>query len=99
MEGLVMTIRARRIVSAGALAIASVAAPLAVAFTAGTGNAVAAPCLAWYGNKDDGVCMGYSNGNPTNIGSTNYGTYGPNGQFGVSSGPIAPGQTWTQPIG
>jgi hypothetical protein len=93
-----MTIRARRIVTAGALALASVAAPLAVALTAGTGSASAAPCLAWYGNKDDGVCLGYSNGNPTNVG-TPWGTFGPNGNSGISTGPLLPGQTWTQGIG
>jgi hypothetical protein len=99
MEGPVMTIRARRIVSAGALAVAAVAAPLAIALTAGTGSAEAAPCLAWYGNKEDGICLGYSNGSPTNVGTPNFGTYGPSGQFGVSTSPLLPGQTWTQPIG
>lgn len=94
-----MIIRARRIATAGALAVAAVAAPIAVALTAGTGSAEAAPCLAWYGNKEDGVCLGYSNGSPTNIGTPNWGTYGPNGSLGVSTGPLLPGQTWTQGIG
>ncbi len=95
-----MTIRAPRLVSAGALAVATVAAPLAIALTSGTGHAVeAAPCLAWYGNKEDGICLGYSNGNATNIGTPNFGTYGPNGGLGVSTSPLLPGQTWTRGIG
>ena len=94
-----MIIRARRLVTAGALAVAVVAAPLAVAFTSATSGSVdAAPCLAWYGNKEDGVCLGYSNGNPTNIG-TPFGTLGPNGNSGISSGPLLPGQTWNQGVG
>ncbi len=94
-----MTIRARRFVSAGAFAVAAVAAPLAIAFTGGPGHTVdAAPCLAWYGNKEDGICLGYSNGNPTNIG-TPFGTYGPNGSSGISTGPLLPGQTWTRGVG
>ena len=93
-----MTISARRIVSAGALTVATVAAPLAIAFTSGAGQAAAAPCLAWYGNQEDGICLGYSNGNPTNIGTPNFGTFGPNNGLGVSTGNLAPGQTWRQPI-
>ncbi|WP_193561242.1 DUF7155 family protein [Mycolicibacterium hodleri] len=93
-----MTIRVRRVASAGALAVAAVAAPLAIAMSSGPGHAVdAAPCLAWYGNKEDGICLGYSNGNPTNVG-TPFGVYGPNGSSGISTGPILPGQTWRQPI-
>ena len=94
-----MTIRARRIVSAGALAVASVAAPLAVALISGAGSAEAAPCLAWYGNKEDNICLGYSNGNPTNIGTPDFGRFGPNGSVGVSTGSLLPGQTWTRGIG
>lgn len=94
-----MIIRARRIVSAGALAVATVSAPLAIALTSGAGQAVAGPCLSWYGNQEDGICLGYSNGNPTNIGTPNYGSYGPNsGLGGVSTGNLAPGQTWRVPL-
>ncbi len=94
-----MTIRARRLFSAGALAVAAAAAPLAIALTGGSGHAEAAPCLAWYGNKEDGICLGYSNGNATNIGTPNFGNNGSNGGFGVSTSPLLPGQTWTQGIG
>ncbi|MET0475534.1 MAG: hypothetical protein ABW001_12960 [Mycobacterium sp.] len=98
-----MTIRAHRLVAAGALAIAAVAAPLTIALSTGAGQAVAGPaCLAWYGSQADGVCLSYSNGNPTSIG-TPWGAYGPNSGIGVGgyngggivSGPLLPGHTYT----
>jgi hypothetical protein len=100
-----MTIRAHRLVAAGAFAVAAVAAPIAVALSAGASQSVAGPaCLAWYGNKEDGVCLGYSNGNPTNVG-TPWGVYGPSGGIGtggynggVVAGPLLPGQTWSGPV-
>jgi hypothetical protein len=93
-----MTIRARRFVAAGAFAVAAVATPLAIAMAGGAGETVAAPCLATVTtNGSDPVCVGYSNGNPTNIG-TPWGTYGPNGGSGFSTGKLAPGQTWRQPL-
>jgi hypothetical protein len=107
VERHLMTIRAHRLVSAGALALAAAAAPLAIALSAGAGQAVAAPaCLAWVGNQDDGNCVGYSNGSPTSVG-TPWGEYGPNGGLGVGgyngggivSGPLMPGHTYTSPVG
>src|SRR3954452_16710157 len=99
MEGPVMTTRARRIVSAGALAVDAVAGPLVIGLTGGTGQALAGPnCLAWYGNQEDGHCLSYSNGNGVNIGSP-FGVYGPNGTAGAINGPLLPGQTWNSSIG
>jgi hypothetical protein len=93
-----MTIRAHRIASAAALAVAAVAAPLAVALSTGAGQAAASPrCLAWYGNQADGVCLSYSNGNGVNVG-TPFGVYGPNGSPGGIYGPLLPGRTWNTPI-
>jgi hypothetical protein len=102
-----MTIRAHRVVAAGALAVAAVAAPIAISLSSGNAaQSVAGPaCLAWYGNKEDGVCLSYSNGNGVNVGTPDLGVYGPNsgslpgGGIGVSSGPLLPGQTWNVPIG
>ena len=102
-----MTIRAHRVVAAGALAVAAVAAPIAISLSSGNAaQSVAGPaCLAWYGNKEDGVCLSYSNGNGVNVGTPDLGVYGPNsgsmpgGGFGVSTGPLVPGQTWNVPIG
>jgi len=97
-----MTIRASRLVSAGALAVAAVAAPLAIGLSSGAGQAVAAPaCLAWFGSMGDGQCLSYSNGNGVNVG-TPFGVYGPHGGTGVGgynggviAGPLLPGQTWS----
>ena len=102
-----MTIRAHRVVAAGALAVAAVAAPIAISLSIGNAaqSVAGPPCLAWYGNKEDGVCLGYSNGNGVNVGTPDLGVYGPNsgslpgGGIGVSSGPLLPGQTWNVPIG
>lgn len=103
-----MTDRAHRLVAAGAMAVAAVAAPLAIAFTSGSTQAVAAPaCLSWYGNQEDGICLSYSNGNGINVGTPDIGVYGPNsgaangrgGGIGVTTGPLLPGQTWTRGIG
>jgi hypothetical protein len=102
-----MTIRAHRVVAAGALAVAAVAAPIAISLSSGNAaQSVAGPaCLAWYGNREDGVCLSYSNGNGVNVGTPDLGVYGPNsgslpgGGIGVSTGPLLPGQTWNVPIG
>ena len=94
-----MTSRARRYATAGALAVAAVAAPLTIALTGSGQASTNAACLAWYGNKEDGVCLSYSNVQGYNIGTPNYGSYGPNGQFGVSTSPLLPGQTWSQGMG
>jgi hypothetical protein len=103
-----MTIRAHRLVSAGALAVAAVAAPLAISLSTGAGQAVAGPsCLSTVTtNGSDPVCVGYSNGNPTSVG-TPWGVYGPNGGTGVGgyngggliSGPLLPGRTLTSSSG
>jgi len=102
-----MTIRAHRVVAAGALAVAAVAAPIAISLSIGNAaqSVAGPPCLAWYGNKEDGVCLGYSNGNGVNLGTPDMGVYGPNsgampgGGIGVSTGPLLPGQTWNVPVG
>jgi hypothetical protein len=91
--------RLRSIAVAGSLALATVAAPVVVALTAGAGQAVAGPCLAWYGNKEDGICLGTSNGNGVTIGTPDFGVYGPDSGVGVSSGPLLPGRTWTRSAG
>lgn len=101
-------IRTRRLVAAGALAVASAAAPML--FATATAQAVpdlaAGPkCLAWFGNKEDGKCLSYSNGSPVLAGTPDFGVYGPasgskpGGGVGVVTGPLLPGTTWTQSIG
>ncbi len=80
----------RRVAVAGVLAVVPLAFPAA---------AVAeGKCLAWFGARDEGICMGYSNGNPTYIGTPSVGVYGPGGGLGVTTGPLLPGQTINQGI-
>jgi hypothetical protein len=92
----------RRAVVAGWLALAALTLPAVAAVSApeitttATGN-----CLAWFGSRGDGQCIGYSNGSPTYIGTPQGGYLGPgynNGVPGVSSGPLLPGQTFTQNV-
>jgi hypothetical protein len=104
-----MTIRAHRLVAAGSLAVAALAAPIAIALTsADAAGTVAGPkCLSHVGNIEDNVCAGYSSGNGINVGTPDIGVYGPNsgvangrgGGIGVTTGPLLPGQTWNVPIG
>ena len=101
-----MTIRAHRLVAAGALAVAAVAAPIAIALTSvNAAQTDAAPCLSWYGNREDNICLSYSNGNGINVGTPDLGIYGPNsgsipgGGIGITTGNLLPGQTWNKPIG
>ncbi|MDH6245816.1 hypothetical protein [Mycobacterium sp. OTB74] len=92
-----MTIRASRLCVAAALAAAAAAVPVMVAFSSpGEQHMADGRCLAWIGNKDDGNCVGRSNGQPINAG-TPWGIWGPSGG-GINTGPLLPGQTWNQPL-
>ncbi|MBS1695022.1 MAG: hypothetical protein JST91_22655 [Actinobacteria bacterium] len=95
--------RVRRLIGIGAFAVAAVAAPFAAsALTASAGQeTVAGPaCLAWFGNKEDGRCLSYSNGSPVVGGMppVAWGSPG-SGNPGVTTGPILPGTTISQGIG
>jgi hypothetical protein len=93
-----MSNRARLI--AGAFVAAAVAVPLyaAAASTAGPQVTAAPPCLAWFGNKEDGKCLSYSNGNGVNVGAPGF--YGGNSpDSGFYTGPLIPGTTIQQGIG
>ena len=55
-------------------------------------------CLAWFGNKEDGKCLCYSNGQPVWVGTPQFnGGNGPDA--GRSTGPLLPGTTINQGIG
>jgi len=87
---------------AAALVVA-VSAPLLAAVAASDPPIVSATgdCLAWFGSRGDGICMGYSMGNGINAGTPDIGVFGPgygNG-LGITSGPLLPGQTFNVPIG
>jgi hypothetical protein len=90
----------RRLAVAGGLAVAALALPaLAVVGDLGTPETSAeGQCLAWFGSRGDGICMGYSNGNPTYIGTPYLGVYGPGygSGLGITTGPLLPGQTITE---
>jgi len=102
----VTNIRARRAIAAGTFAVAAVAAPFAAATLGTTADTeTVAQCLAWFGNKEDGKCLSYSNGNGVQIGTPDIGIYGPNagslpgGGIGISTGPLLPGHTYGNTIG
>lgn len=90
-----MTIRAHRFAAAGALAVAGFAAPIVIAFTGAAGQTVAGPaCLAWFGNKEDGICLSRSNSTGGGGGTPEVGFNG----RGITTGPLLPGQTWNTPM-
>ncbi|MCX2711657.1 MULTISPECIES: hypothetical protein [unclassified Mycolicibacterium] len=96
-----MNISARRLVLVGAFAVAAAAAPVVALSAAGSQSSVQAqpPCLAWFGNKEDGKCLSYSNSG-SGGGGVGFGSPGISvGSNGVNSGPLLPGQTWNVPIG
>ena len=87
--------RTRTIVVAGAFAGAVAAAPVVAFSTTPAPAAEAAPaCLAWFGNKDDGNCLSYSNGNGVGVGTPRIGI----GPGGLYSGPVLPGTSWNTSI-
>jgi hypothetical protein len=102
----VTNIRARRIIAAGTFAVAAIAAPFAASVlgTSATSEPVA-QCLSWFGNKEDGKCLSYSNGNGINVGTPDIGIYGPDsgslpgGGIGVSTNPLLPGHTYGNTLG
>jgi hypothetical protein len=91
---------------AGAFVAAALAIPLyAAAVSTDSIEVTGSPaCLAWFGNKDDGHCLSYSNGNGVNVGTPSF-NYCPGGGSGsqrgcgASTGPLLPGTTINQGIG
>jgi hypothetical protein len=96
-----MTIPAHRFVAAGALAVAAVAAPIAIALTSAEAvtSVASPPCLSWFGNKDDGVCLSYANQPNINVGTPNVAIGNNNGNpgIGISTGPLGPGTSFSSP--
>ena len=89
--------KTRRVIAISAFAVSAAAGPVIAATTISTSapqNYQAAPgqCLAWFGNQEDGKCLGYSNGQPINAG-TPFGQYGPNN---YQNGGLLPGQTFNR---
>ncbi len=97
--------RTRRLIALGAFAAAAAAGPAIAATTISTSapqdyQAGPGQCLAWFGNQEDGKCLGYSNGQPINAGTPFTGVWGPNGPngVGVSTPGMLPGQTITSGV-
>jgi hypothetical protein len=92
-------IRFRRSVAIGAFAAVAVAAPLAAALSTTPEQVTQAgpACLAWFGNKDDGKCLSYSNGTPVGVATPGMGFSGDG--IGLTTGPLLPGTTISQGIG
>jgi hypothetical protein len=87
--------KTRQVIAISAFAVAAAAGPVIAATTLSSSaphDLQAGPaCLAWFGNQEDGHCLGYSNGQPNNFG-TPWGIYGPNN---YQNGGLLPGQTYT----
>jgi hypothetical protein len=100
-----LTNTTRRLIAVAAFAVAAVAGPSFAAMTTTAGSADhLAECLAWFGNKEDGHCLSYSNGKPIVGNSPGYNYCSPgnrnnNKNCGASTGPLLPGTTINQGIG
>lgn len=79
---------AAAVAAAPVLALSSVAAAPDVTVNADT-------CLAWFGNKEDGNCMSWSEGNGVAFGTPGAGLCG----GGICTGPMLPGNSWNTSIG
>jgi hypothetical protein len=94
--------RTRRFVAVGAFVVAAAAAPAFIATMTpqSAGEVSAAPaCLAWFGNKEDGKCLSYSNNGNGYAPSFSIGPQGTGQNGGLTTGPLFPGQTINQGIG
>jgi hypothetical protein len=92
----------RRLIVLSAFAAAAAAGPAIAAISASAPQdyqAYPGQCLAHFGNIENNVCLGYSNGQPINGGTPDWGIFGPNNNgFGVNGG-LVPGTTISQGIG
>jgi hypothetical protein len=91
--------KTRRLIVLSAFAAAAAAGPAIAAISTSAPQdyqAYPGQCLAHFGNIENNVCLGYSNGQPIGAGTPWGGTYGPNGY--QSGGPV-PGTTISQGIG
>ena len=93
-------LRGRRVAVAGAFVVAALAVPGLATLTPADRAVVAATgdCLAWFGSRGDGICIGYSSGNGINAGTPDVGIFGPDYGFGVVTGPLLPGTTISEGI-
>ncbi|HEX3284518.1 MAG TPA: hypothetical protein VHT50_07615 [Mycobacterium sp.] len=90
--------KTRRLIVLTAFAAAAAAGPAIAAISTSAPQdykAYPGQCLAHFGNIENNVCLGYSNGQPIS-GGTPWGQYGPNN---YQNGTMLPGTTINQGIG
>ena len=90
--------KTRRLIVLTAFAAAAAAGPAIAAISTSApqdDKAYPGQCLAHFGNIENNVCLGYSNGQPIS-GGTPWGQYGPNN---YQNGTMLPGTTINQGIG
>ena len=88
----------RRVVVAGGLAFAAMTVGALAALSGPEASSTATgqgQCLAWFGSRGDGQCIGYSNGSPTYIGTPQGGL---TGSGTGTTGPLLPGQSFNQSL-
>jgi hypothetical protein len=94
----VASTKTRRLIVLTAFAAAAAAGPAIAAISTSAPQdykAYPGQCLAHFGNIENNVCLGYSNGQPIS-GGTPWGQYGPNN---YQNGTMLPGTTINQGIG
>ena len=90
--------KTRRLIVLTAFAAAAAAGPAIAAISTSAPQdykAYPGQCLAHFGNIENNVCLGYSNGQPIS-GGTPWGQYGPNN---YQNGTMLPGTTINQGLG
>ena len=90
--------KTRRLIVLTAFAAAAAAGPAIAAISTSAPQdykAYPGQCLAHFGNIENNVCLGYSNGQPI-TGGTPWGQYGPNN---YQNGTMLPGTTINRGIG
>jgi hypothetical protein len=98
---LVATSKAARLIAFGAFAAAAAAGPVIAASVISTTapqdyQALPPGCRSHFGNPEDNICLdGPDSGNSFSIGSPWGPIYGPKN---YNSGPLLPGQTWTNGV-
>ena len=91
--------RMRRFVAVGAFVVAAAAAAVVPAFLTQQTITAGPACLAWFGNKEDGKCLSYSNNGNGFAPSFSIGPQGTGQNGGLTTGPLLPGTTINQGIG
>jgi hypothetical protein len=91
--------KTRRLIVLSAFAAAAAAGPAIAAISTSAPQdyqAYPGQCLAHFGNIENNVCLGYSNGQPISGGTPWGPIYGPNN---YQSGGLVPGTTINQGVG